>query len=96
MGGSVERAKTHFDRALALANGHRAGPYVAWAGTISTRRQDAREFSELLDKALKVDINRVPADRLANILQKRRARFLLAKKSELFLELEDETSQDSP
>jgi predicted anti-sigma-YlaC factor YlaD len=96
MGGSVERARKHFDRALELSKGERAGPYVTWAATISTRLQNVKEFDEMIGKALKINVHRFPADRLANILQQRRARFLLAKKGELFLDLESQNSQESP
>lgn len=89
MGGSLERARVHHQRALELNRGERAGTYVTWASMVSLRRQDGREFRQMLEKALAIDPDRVPAERLANLLQQRKARRLLAQIDELFLDLSD-------
>jgi hypothetical protein len=39
VGGSYERARRHFERALELARGRRAGPLVAYAETVAVGRQ---------------------------------------------------------
>jgi predicted anti-sigma-YlaC factor YlaD len=89
MGGSLERAKVHYSRALELNRGERAGTYVTWASMVSLRRQDAKEFRQMLEKALAIDPDAVPAERLANLLQQRKARRLLAQIDELFLDLSE-------
>ena len=94
MGGSEERAWQHWQKALELSHGERASTYVTWASTLSLRKQDRVEFLDLLDKALAIDADRVPAERLANLLQQRRARHLLSRVDELFLNLTD--PEDSP
>lgn len=86
MGGSLERARTHFDRAVELSDGARASPFVSWAEGVSVAEQDREEFERLLDRALEVDPDAVPGSRLANILAQRRARFLLDRAEILFLE----------
>jgi hypothetical protein len=94
MGGSAERAWQHWQRALELSGGERASTYVTWASNVSLRKQDRVEFLDLLDKALQIDPDKVPAERQANLLQQRRARFLLSRVDELFLNLTD--PEDSP
>jgi len=84
------RLKKHFERALELSRGERASVYVAYAEAVSVRAQNRREFRELLEKALAIDPDKHPAVRLANLMAQRRARWLLARADELFLEGESE------
>jgi predicted anti-sigma-YlaC factor YlaD len=86
IGGSLERAREHFDRALAISQGRRAFPYLSFAESVSVVRQDRAQFREMLDKALAVDVSRKDAQRLANLLAQKRARFQLARVDELFVE----------
>lgn len=85
-GGSVERARAHLDRALALSNGTRAAPLVTFAETVSVSAQNREEFRQLLERALAIDVDRVPDQRLTNLVYQKRARWLLARADELFLE----------
>jgi predicted anti-sigma-YlaC factor YlaD len=85
-GGSVERARADFEKALALAGGTRAAPYVTFAETVSVATQNRAEFVKLLNQALAVDPNRVPEQRLANLIAQKRARWLLGRADELFIE----------
>jgi predicted anti-sigma-YlaC factor YlaD len=71
------RARAHFDRAVELSAGHRAGPMVALAEDVALPRQDRKEFEDLLARALAVDEDAVPDWRLENLILKRRARWLL-------------------
>jgi predicted anti-sigma-YlaC factor YlaD len=80
------RLKQHFDRALQLSQGRRASLYVAYAEAVSVRAQNRAEFRTLLEKALAVDPESSPSLRLANRLAQRRARWLLERAEELFLE----------
>jgi predicted anti-sigma-YlaC factor YlaD len=86
VGGSLEKAKRHFDRALALSNGQRASPFVTYAEVISLGAQDKKEFQDLLTRALGVDVDKAPAQRLANVISQRRATWLLSRIDELFVE----------
>ncbi len=85
-GGSPEVARRHFERSLALSGGRRAGVFVALAEGVAVKAQDAREFHRLLDRALAIDVDRHPGDRLANVIAQRRARRLKAASADLFLE----------
>jgi predicted anti-sigma-YlaC factor YlaD len=86
VGGSVERARQHFERSVALSQGQRAWPYVSFAESASVSLQDRAEFERLLKEALAIDPNRLKTQRLANILAQRRARWLLSRADELFVE----------
>ena len=85
-GGSVDRARESLARAMQLAGGRRAAPLIAFAETVDVSTQDRAEFKELLDRALAIDINAAPEQRLANVIAQRRARWLLDRMDRLFLE----------
>jgi predicted anti-sigma-YlaC factor YlaD len=89
MGGSTERAREHFDRAVQLTRGKKASPYVSLASSVAVRKQDYKMFKELLHKALAVDPDAVPEWRLANILAQEKAQWLLDHSAELFLGYEE-------
>jgi predicted anti-sigma-YlaC factor YlaD len=86
VGGSIEEARRHLRRALELSHGHRAAPLVSFAEAVSVARQDKAEFKQLLGQALAVDVDAAPDLRLANLLAQRRARWLLGRVDELFVE----------
>lgn len=83
---AIERSRAHFKRALELSAGQQASPYVSLAESVAVARQDRREFEALLKQALQVDANARPEWRLANLVMQRRARRLLARADELFVE----------
>ena len=86
MGGSPERARRHFQRAVELSRGTSASAYVALASSIAVSEQNRSEFVELLEKALAIDPDSDPDDRLVNIVAQRRAELLLERADDLFLE----------
>lgn len=83
MGGSPQRAKQHFDRALELNGGNKAGIYLSWAENFCVAKQDRKCFDEMIEKALAVDVNKVPANRLSNTISQRRALWLKSRASDL-------------
>jgi predicted anti-sigma-YlaC factor YlaD len=83
--GDKKKSREHFDQAVALAQGTKAGPFVSLAETVSVKEQNAKEFNELLDKALAIDPDAHPENRLANTVMQRRARRLKAAAEDLFL-----------
>lgn len=85
-GGSVERARGDLAKATALAGGKRAAPLVTFAETVSVASQDRAEFKRLLAQALAIDPDRAPEVRLANLVAQKRARWLLSRADELFIE----------
>jgi predicted anti-sigma-YlaC factor YlaD len=80
---AVER---HYQRALELSAGQRASLYVAYAMVTTVQAQDRQEFRRLMDKALTIDPDAQPSKRLLTIVAQRRARWLLSRVDELFLE----------
>lgn len=86
MGGSREKANAHFQKALAFSNGNKIGPYVSLARNVSVKNQDAREFRELLGKALEFDPDNFPEHRLVNIIAQRRAKWLLDHMEDFIIE----------
>jgi predicted anti-sigma-YlaC factor YlaD len=85
MGGSPVRARQHFDRAIALSNGHAAGPYVSFARSVLVPQQNRGEFVRTINDALRVDIEAEPSLRLANVLAQEQARYLLDHLDNLFV-----------
>jgi predicted anti-sigma-YlaC factor YlaD len=86
VGGSYEKAREHFQRSVAMSKGLRASPYVTLAEVVSVGMQNKKEFQEMLDAALKIDINKAPEEKLANVISQQRARWLLARIDSLFAE----------
>ena len=86
VGGSVEKARSHFERAMVLGKGKRAWPLVNFAETVSVADQNKPEFSSLLAQALEVDVDSLPEHRLTNLIAQRRARWLLGRVEDLFVE----------
>ncbi len=93
--GDLAAAKTHFERAVALNGGRRAGTYVGYAEGVARKQQDVKLFRSLIDKALNVDVDAHRDDRLANVINQRRARRLLARIDDLFLVVEDEATKEA-
>ncbi len=87
MGGSIERARYHMERAMALSGGRKVSPLVTFAETVSVRTQDRKGFLDLLDRALSFDArSAAPEHRMANLVSQRRARWLKGRADELFLD----------
>jgi predicted anti-sigma-YlaC factor YlaD len=85
LGGSREKAREHFAKAVEQSGGLTAGPYVALATSVSVPEQNAAEFRDLLGKALAIDPAASPENRLVNILNQRKARWLLERIEDYFL-----------
>ena len=86
IGGSFERAREHFEKAIFFSKGRRAFPYLTYAESVSVAKQDKAQFREMLDKALAIDVSRPDDQRLANLLAQKRARWQLGRVDELFIE----------
>lgn len=86
MGGSKDRARQHFERAVELADGQNAGTFVTMAESVSVAEQNRAEFEQLLERALAVDPDEEPSSRLANLIAQKRARHLLEQADDLFVE----------
>ena len=84
LGGDPDKAKRHFTRALELTQRRFLMVQLMYAKTLAVQLQDKALFEKLLDEVIKADLSINPTQSLANVAAKRRARRLLARKSELF------------
>jgi len=87
-GDAAERARKHFDRAVVLTQGKQASPFVTLAETVCVEKQDVKQFEDLLNRALAINVDAQPESRLVNLVMQRRARWLLSRKDDLFLLVE--------
>ena len=86
LGGSPERARAHFERAVELSAGLDASPYVTFAAGVSVPEENRAEFQELLTTALAVDPDADTSLRLLNLVSQRRAQALLDQVDDLFFD----------
>lgn len=83
-GDPAQRARRHFARAMELSGGFDAAPLLALAEAVCVPQQERAEFEALLKRALHIDVDRTPENRLANLVAQRRARWLLSRTDRLF------------
>jgi len=85
LGGSEERARRYFARAVEIQRGLSPIPYVALATGVVKNKQDREEFTKLMEQALAIDPEQDPSHRLITLLTQKRARLLLERIDDLFL-----------
>jgi len=87
-GGGPARSKEHLDRAQALCKGRKLGAILSYAEGVLVQQQKKAEFVALLQKIVDTDVYREDPEwkrvRLANIIARERARWLLSKLGDLF------------
>jgi len=93
LGGGEEKARYHFKKALEYSNGLSVSAYVSLAASVAVKKQDVDEYTELLNKALTIDVDQDPANRLVNIIMQDKAKWLLDHKGDKFL-LENEKGEE--
>lgn len=84
LGGDVARAKAHFDRALALADGEFLPAKVIYAKYYARRIQDRELFVRTLEEVLSAPSDTIPELTLSNAVAKEQAKELLEKTDEYF------------
>ena len=89
--GAQDRAliEESYRKALTLSGGNNSGLYVSYAEAVAIPDQNAALFREMMQKALAVDIEADPDNRLRNVLGKRRAQWQLDRIEDLFLILDE-------
>jgi len=92
MGGGKQKALDHYEQALKLNKGMKAGTHVSLATAVTVAEQDVDEFRRLLQMALDLDVDKYPQYRLENTLAQQRAAWLLKNIEHYFLL--DETMLD--
>lgn len=80
------RIQGYYEQALQLSGGRRASLFVSYAENSSIPAQNRAQFQQLLDRALRIDPDQHPETRLATLISQRRARWLLGRTDDLFLE----------
>jgi predicted anti-sigma-YlaC factor YlaD len=89
------RSRQHFDRAMALTGGQQAGPLVALAEAVCVPKQNVKEFESLLNQALAINPDAKPEWRLSNLVMQRRAKWLLTRTDDLFLQKNSTENKES-
>jgi tetratricopeptide (TPR) repeat protein len=84
LGGDMAKAKEHFDRALALADGKFLPAKVLYAKYYVRRIQDRELFVRTLEEVLSAPSDTVPELTLSNAVAKEQAKELLEKTDEYF------------
>jgi len=98
MGGDANKAREYYKKALAVAGGNATSPHLSLATTVSVNEQNLKEFKELLNKVLEVNPDADPENRLVNILNQRKARWLLEHAGNFFVDTEgtgEEVQEDN-
>lgn len=90
-----EKARFHFREALELAEGKNPSPYLSLATSVCIPKQYAEEFIGLMEKALAVDPEKDPDNKLAITLARKRARWYLDNMDLFFLIETDEDDTDN-
>jgi predicted anti-sigma-YlaC factor YlaD len=93
MGGSEAKARYHFGKAIEYSRGLKLAPYISLATTVCVKKQDIAEFKSLLQTALRIDVNKSAVNRLVNILNQQKARWLLDHSDNFFLSAEGDSAK---
>ncbi len=80
-----DRLRHYFERAEQLSQGRRASLYLAYAEAVTIPQQQRDKFKALMTRALAIDPDIDPDNRLLNLIAQRRAQWLLDQIDELFL-----------
>jgi hypothetical protein len=83
-----DKQDAHFKRALELSDGLRQSLFVSYAENVLLQAQDKANFEKQLNAVVQFNLDDPKARdiRLANVLAQRRARLLLSRVSDLFLD----------
>ncbi len=97
MGGDVKKARENFKKSIDFHKERTASPYVSLATSVSIKEQNLKEFKQLLKKAISIDVNNDPKNRLVNIINIRKAKWYLGHIDDFFLESNesDQTNENN-
>jgi len=77
-------AQNYFKKAVEASDGQDLSPYISYAENIAVSRQNKKEFTNMLYKALNIDIYANPELTLTNYISRKRANWLLDNIDEFF------------
>jgi predicted anti-sigma-YlaC factor YlaD len=86
LGGGKDKAIAAYDKAIEVSGGKTPGPYIAYARFFCIPTQDGAGFDEYVEKALAIDPDSQPANRLALTIAHRQAAWLKEHKADFILE----------
>lgn len=89
-GGSIERAREHYQQTLNFSRGQRASVYLSLAESVALREQNLVEFKGLIQAALAVEAGKYPQFRLANTVAQQRGEWLQSRINDLFVDAESQ------
>jgi hypothetical protein len=84
LGGDIDRAKKHFERAIRINKGKFLMTQVYFARSVAVQTLDEPLFDELLETVERTPLDVLPAFRLPNAIAKEKARRLRERKPEFF------------
>lgn len=85
-GGDAERAIECYKKALEVSGGKSPGPYITYAESFCVPNNDKAGFVDALNKALAIDPDADPSSRLMTTISQTKAKRLLDRIKDLFLE----------
>jgi predicted anti-sigma-YlaC factor YlaD len=85
-GGGPDKARQSLEKARARSQNKKLAPLVSFAESVAVDTQNKAEFVKLLEAVVAFDVDSAPDFRLTNVLSQRRARWLLSRTSDLFVE----------
>ncbi len=92
LGGDLAKAEAAYKKALGYSKGGSASLFVNYATSVCVPKDDYAGFKDTLAKALAIDPNAVPQNRLETVIAQRNARRLLADAGTYFSLPEGETT----
>jgi hypothetical protein len=87
IGGNLNKAKEHFDKAFSLGADKLLSAEVLFARYYAVRVRDRELFAQTLQEVIDAPVDEVPELTLANTLAKKKAREMLEKVDDYFGEL---------
>ncbi len=82
----VDSVTAYFEKAVEASDSLDAGPFMSFAETIDKPMQNKAGFVKNLNYVLALDVNKNPKFELSNLIAQKRAKWLLSKTDEYFLE----------
>ncbi len=82
-GGDLEKSKVHFNKSLEIEANY-VGTKVLWAAELSVKQQDEETFDKMLNEVLAAPDDAIPELMPEIIIEKAKAKQLLAEKDDLF------------
>lgn len=82
-GGDLEKSRVHFNKSLEISATY-VGTKVLWAAELAVKEQDKAMFEKLLGEVIAAPDDAIPEVKPETIVEKQKARELLAEKDELF------------